>query len=131
MRTEAAFSFPTPVRFGADVLDEIESDLRRFQIKRPLVVCDKFLTETDAFRLLEDALKNTPTTIFRDVHPNPLEADVSGAAQAYQAADCDGIIGLGGGSALDVAKVCRLKIQCSDFQLQDQTMLERGNKRST
>lgn len=40
MRTEAAFSFPTPVRFGTDVLDEIESDLRRFQIKRPLVVCD-------------------------------------------------------------------------------------------
>ncbi len=126
MRTAAAFSFPTPVRFGTDVLDEIESDLRRFQIKRPLVVCDKFLPETDAFGLLEDALKNTPTTIFRDVHPNPLEADVSGAAQAYQAADCDGIIGLGGGSALDVAKVCRLKIQCSDFQLQDQTMLERG-----
>ena len=131
MRTAAAFSFPTPVRFGAGILDEIGSDLDRLKIKRPLVVCDKFLPETEAFGLLNDALKHTPgitsTTIFRDVHPNPLEADVTGAAQAFKDADCDGIIGLGGGSALDVAKVCRLKIHRPDFQLDDQAMLEKEN----
>ncbi|MBT5927875.1 MAG: iron-containing alcohol dehydrogenase [Verrucomicrobia bacterium] len=129
MSTVAAFSFPTSVRYGAGVLREIRNELEDLEIRRPLVVCDKFLPDTPAFGLLDDVLREIPNleqpTLFRDVHPNPVEADVVGAAQAYREAQCDGIIGLGGGSALDVAKVCRLIIQCPDFQLDDSDRLQR------
>ncbi len=38
------------------------------------------------------------------MHGNPVEEDVTGSAALYRSAGCDGAIGLGGGSALDVAK---------------------------
>jgi alcohol dehydrogenase class IV len=42
--------------------------------------------------------------VFGEVHPNPTEEDVLAAAERYRARGCDGAIGVGGGSALDVAK---------------------------
>jgi alcohol dehydrogenase class IV len=46
--------------------------------------------------------------LFSGVHPNPVEADVRAAAAELSKNGCDGVIGLGGGSALDVAKAVRL-----------------------
>ena len=57
------------------------------------------------------------------LHPNPVEADVCGAAEAFRRGTCNGIIGLGGGSALDVAKVCRLLIEDPGFALKDSKKL--------
>jgi alcohol dehydrogenase class IV len=42
--------------------------------------------------------------VFSGVHPNPTEEDVLAAAERYRAGGCDGAVGVGGGSALDVAK---------------------------
>jgi alcohol dehydrogenase class IV len=47
---------------------------------------------------------------FTDVHPNPTDQDVENAWDCYAQGDCDGIVGLGGGSALDAARALRLKI---------------------
>jgi alcohol dehydrogenase class IV len=54
---------------------------------------------------------------FTDVHPNPLEEDVEAACRAYAAEGCDGVIGLGGGSARDAAKAVRLKVVFPDLTL--------------
>jgi alcohol dehydrogenase class IV len=45
--------------------------------------------------------------IFDGVHPNPYEEDVESGAAFYNGHDCDGLLALGGGSAMDVAKVIR------------------------
>ena len=42
--------------------------------------------------------------VFDRVHGNPIEEDVTESAALYRSAGCDGAIGLGGGSALDVSK---------------------------
>ena len=75
-----------------------------------------FSTETEAFEKVRGALEQQAglvedMTLFHEVHPNPVEADVCGAAEAFRRGTCNGIIGLGGGSALDVAKVCRLLVK--------------------
>ena len=63
---------------------------------------------------LADSVKSTLTSarlnIFYDVHPNPLEEDVTLGVKAYQLGNYDGIVALGGGSAMDVAKTFRFMV---------------------
>ena len=127
MTTQTSFSFPTPIECGSGLIQTIGKPLQALGIDRPLVVCDRFLPETEAFEKVRWALQQAglveDMTLFHEVHPNPVEPDVRGAAEAFRRGTCNGIIGLGGGSALDVAKVCRLLIEDPGFALEDSKKL--------
>jgi alcohol dehydrogenase class IV len=105
----STFAFPTRIVFGEGSLDSVPAELVRARCLRPLIVTDAGLLKTDAFSSLRSVLGES-FAVFPDVHPNPIEADVAGAADAYRAAGCDGVIGFGGGSALDVAKIVRAAV---------------------
>lgn len=100
------FSFPTIVVFGPGAIQQLPECLQEASIARPLLVTDPGLKQTDVFRKVEGILRNSRLefSVFAEVHPNPLEEDVEKAAQIFQSSQCDGVIGLGGGSALDTAK---------------------------
>ena len=103
------YHFPTVLFFGADSLLDLAPAMQKRGLKSLLMVTDPGLVEVG----LADLVKNTLTSsrlnidIFDDVHPNPLEEDVTLGVKAYQSGDYDGIIALGGGSAMDVAKTIR------------------------
>ena len=84
-------------------------------MRRPLVVTDPGLVNTDAFRSVAATLgtgsEGKTWFLYSGVHPNPVENDVRETAAAFHKNNCDGIIGLGGGSALDVAKAARLLVK--------------------
>ena len=84
-------------------------------IHRPLVVTDAGLLSPEAYKKLAAALlpgePDRDWFLHSDVQPNPTEANTRGAAELALAKGCDGVIGLGGGSALDAAKVCRILIK--------------------
>lgn len=107
------FSFPTRTLFGVGAIAALKEGLDTLGVQRPLVVTDPGLLNTECWRLVEQALSATarPWTVFSGVHPNPVEADVVGAATAYQAGGCDGVVGVGGGSALDAAKAARCLVR--------------------
>ncbi len=109
------FSFPTPTLYGAGALSELRDRCQRLGIRRPLVVTDPGLLGTEAFNALAKALgengQGTNWYVFSGVHPNPGEADVREAATAFQEYSCDGVIGIGGGSALDAGKATRLLVK--------------------
>ncbi len=105
----SSFSFPTPILHGPGSLDELPARLAQLGITRPLVVTDRGLLSTEAFALLQSVLP-AGAAVFSDVHPNPVEADVLAGADAYRTGNCDGVIGFGGGSALDVAKIVRAAV---------------------
>src|SRR5208337_4247458 len=48
--------------------------------------------------------------LFEDVNANPVEKNVQDGWEAYRQGNCDGVIGLGGGSPLDAAKAIRLVV---------------------
>ena len=80
---------------------------------RPLLVTDSGLPKTKAFRLIADEMDRLwpgAYVQFTGVHPNPTDQDVVNAWDSYVQGDCDGLVGLGGGSALDAARALRLKI---------------------
>jgi alcohol dehydrogenase class IV len=111
--TVSTFSFPTTTVFGPGTIAGLGDRLAGLNIKRPLVVTDPGLLPTDAFASLEAALGKDRTTwhLFSGVHPNPIEQDVMDGAAAYRSGGCDGVVGFGGGSALDVAKAIRLLLK--------------------
>src|SRR3989442_5353729 len=115
----ATFSFPTTTLFGARALAELPKRLASLKIQKPLVVTDPGLLSTEAFQLLNQTLGSKKQGknwfLYFGVHANPIEQDVQDAAEAFCADDCDGIIGTGGGSPLDVGKAARLLVRRPGF----------------
>ncbi len=101
------FSFPTTISFGPGAIQQLPDNLKEVNIHKPLVVTDPGLKATEVYGTTKAVLKDsaTPFAVFGDVRPNPLDEDVEKALDVYRSNGCDGVIGLGGGSAMDAAKV--------------------------
>lgn len=115
------FSFPTQTLFGAGAVKELPAHLARLNIRRPLVVTDAGVLGTGAFGALKTVLgppdQGGAWFIYAGVHPNPVENDVREAAAMFAQNHCDGVIGFGGGSPLDVGKAARLLVKRPGFDL--------------
>lgn len=104
------FSFPTQIHFGAGARQRVGEHLRGAGVKRPLVVTDKgvaALPMTGEFVAQLEAAGLAPT-VFAGVFGNPTSGQVRAGVEAYRAHGADGVVGLGGGAALDVAKAVAL-----------------------
>ena len=99
----ATISYLTNVEFEAGALKGLADALARLGIRRPLIVSDRGLAATGLTERVA-ALCPAGTEIFLDVPSNPTEAAVKAALAAYRAADADGIVAVGGGSPIDLAK---------------------------
>lgn len=106
----SSFSFPTSILFGAGAIAELPAKLKQLNIRQPLIVTDPGLTKTP---IIDQIVKLIPTApkVFSDVTPNPTNQNVEDATSAYMESKCDGVIAVGGGSALDVGKAIRLRIR--------------------
>lgn len=93
----------TQIEFGAGVLSTLPESVASLGLKRPFVISDHGI-EAAGLLARVTALLPAGTPTFLEVPPNPTEAAVLTALEAYRAADADGIIALGGGSPIDLAK---------------------------
>ena len=87
---------------------EIDQWLEEKGIKKPFLVCDSslpFLSVKEHFDWLGERYA---VTKFDDFQPNPLYESVVEGVRLYRNQQCDGIIAVGGGSALDVAKCIKI-----------------------
>ncbi len=106
------YNFPTTIRFGAGASRELGDYLKKQGVNRPLVVTDATVSQLDFFKTIIVELKSKglgPET-FCDIHKNPVKSDVYKGGDAYDSLKCDGIVGIGGGAALDVARAVVLRI---------------------
>lgn len=106
------FSFPTTISYGPGVIKQLPVYLKEVGIGKPLLLTDPGLKATAVYSTVEDVLKDPgiPFAMFCEIHTNPLDEDVENAAEAYRFNNCDGVIGLGGGSAMDAAKALTVLI---------------------
>jgi len=121
------FRFPTDIRFGAGARTMLAEYAREYSVNRPLLVTDSGLPETEAFRLVAEKMDSIwpgEYVNFTGVHPNPTDQDIEDAWQSYTQGSCDGVIGLGGGSAIDAAKALRLKVAFPKMALTDIPLAE-------
>ena len=89
---------------------ELDYYLTNNHIQSLLLVCDKSLQNLSINSYFENLKKRTGIKVvkFNDFHPNPLYSSVVEGVQLYRNANCQSIIAVGGGSAMDVAKCIKL-----------------------
>ncbi len=112
MSDRVTFNFPTPIRFGLGVIDELPNHLLAQGLKHPLVVTDALVSELEFFREIVKSLSKAGLSVdvYFDMHKNPIESDVLKGGDAYTLSACDCIVGVGGGVALDVARAIALRV---------------------
>ncbi len=106
------WSFPTAVSFGVGTIGQLPAACREEGINKPLLITDAGLAKLDFVTELIDANERAglSTGLFCNVKPNPTGSNVEEGVQVYQQGQHDGIIALGGGSALDAAKAIALMV---------------------
>ena len=108
--TITCFSFPTTIHFGPGARALTGPHLREHGCKRPLIVTDKGLVVLPLIAELRAELEALGLTVavYGGVFGNPTGPQVMSGAAAYRAHRADCVVGVGGGAALDVAKVVGL-----------------------
>ncbi len=95
----------TQIQFDFGALGTLPAECQRLGIQRPLVVTDLGVRAAGLLEKLVQVLgKERLGMVFDQTPSNPTEAAVRAAAELYHAQHCDGIVALGGGSAIDCAK---------------------------
>lgn len=90
------------IDFGA--LAQLRSECARVGMRRPLIVTDAGVKAAGLLERTQAALGDLAAAVFDATPSNPTEAAVRAATAVYREAGCDGLIALGGGSAIDCAK---------------------------
>ncbi len=101
------WSYPTRIRFGPGRVGELPEACAEAGIRRPLLVTDRGLAKSPVLDAVRRALAEggLPLAVFDGVTPNPGPADLDAGITAFRSHGCDGVVAVGGGSALDVGKL--------------------------
>ena len=100
----AFINYITQIQFDFGAISLLKQECERVGISRPLVVTDAGVKAAGLLQRALDVLPGWPVAVFDQTPSNPTEAAVRAAAAVYRAQGCDGLIALGGGSAIDCAK---------------------------
>ena len=103
---KANWNYPTKVWHGPGRIAELAGACGAAGIARPLLVTDAGLRDSAIVARARDLLRaaGLPAPLFSGVKGNPTGGNVDAGLIAYRDGDCDGVIGMGGGSALDIGK---------------------------
>jgi alcohol dehydrogenase class IV len=106
------FAVSTRVFSGAGAVAEIGPILAAQDHASILVVTDQGIVNAGLLAPVTRALQDAgiAVTVFDDVLPDPEESIVDAVVTAYNDAGCDGLLAVGGGSSLDVAKAAGVVI---------------------
>ena len=96
--------YVTQVQFEFGAIQLLRQECARVGITRPLIVTDAGVKAAGILQKALDALPGMPVAVFDQTPSNPTEAAVRAAAALYKSSGCDGLIAVGGGSAIDCAK---------------------------
>ncbi|MCY7319822.1 MAG: iron-containing alcohol dehydrogenase [Ramlibacter sp.] len=96
--------YVTQIQFDYGAVQLLKQECERVGITRPLVVTDAGVRAAGVLQKAQDVLAGLPVAVFDQTPSNPTEAAVRAAVEVYRANRCDGLIAVGGGSAIDCAK---------------------------
>ena len=94
----------TQVQFDFGAIKLLKQECQRVGITRPLIVTDAGVRAAGILQKALDNLPGMPVAVFDQTPSNPTEAAVRAGVAAFKAGLCDGLIAVGGGSAIDCAK---------------------------
>ena len=101
------FAYETPIiRSGIGSVDGLEDELDRHHLDRALVVCGRTVGQTSAVMdPLQEALGDRLVGIFDETTPDKRFSTAAAGAERFESLNADVLIGVGGGSSLDITRV--------------------------
>jgi alcohol dehydrogenase class IV len=112
----AFINYITQIQFEFGAIQLLAQECERVGIFKPLIVTDPGVKAAGILQKALDVLSarqgvsRIKVVVFDQTPSNPTEAAVRAAAQIYKANDCDGLIAVGGGSAIDCAKCVAIAV---------------------
>jgi alcohol dehydrogenase class IV len=101
--------FPTKVIFGVGSLEKMRDEIKKFNIHEVLVIADKNLSDLGVIERVMSYIKDAISNIeFYYVSSEPSVDDFNNVARFVRGRHFDGVIGIGGGSTLDTAKIASI-----------------------
>jgi 4-hydroxybutyrate dehydrogenase len=100
----ATIGYLTTTIFDFGAIKSLPTELKALGIRRPLLVTDAGVQNAGIAAQALSHLDQSTVTVFAGTPPNPTEEAVREGVVAYRNGSCDGVIGLGGGSPIDLAK---------------------------
>jgi alcohol dehydrogenase class IV len=101
----ALITYLTRIQFDHGAIRLLPDELKLARIARPLIVTDPGVTKAGLLQRVLDVLPvNMPYAVYDQTPSNPTEASVYAVAERFAEFGADGLIGLGGGSSMDLAK---------------------------
>ena len=95
--------------FDNGAIEQISDILKAHGIKNPLICTDPGLSSIGMTDKLRNLLSNELSPTFYEETPaNPTEKAVNEALDLYKTNNCDGVVGFGGGSSMDLGKAVAL-----------------------
>ena len=100
------WNYPTTVWVGEKRVKDISEACKNLKISKPLFVTDKDLVNLSFVKeiITENLKKFNKLNIFSNFAGNPIGENVEEGVKEFKKNNCDGVIAVGGGSALDVGK---------------------------
>jgi 4-hydroxybutyrate dehydrogenase len=105
----ATITYLTTIHFDFGALALLPGELKRLGVGCPLVVTDRGVASAGLLaRVLEAIGSGFNAQVWDGTPANPTEDAVMAAAQLYRDRGCDGLVAVGGGSSIDLAKAVGL-----------------------
>ncbi|PLX07615.1 MAG: alcohol dehydrogenase [Marinilabiliales bacterium] len=113
---EFTFQSTQKVVFGNKKINNLPQELSNLKAKRPFFVCDPVVSKLEFFKKLTNHLKSTNIEfgIFTDIESDPSFETADKASKAIIDFQSDSVIGIGGGSALDIAKIVAISAKTKE-----------------
>jgi len=117
--------------FENGAIEKISKVLKSHGIKNPLICSDPGLSSIGMTEKIRSLISDDLSPSFYEETPaNPTEKAVSEALEIYKSNNCDGVIGFGGGSSMDLGKAVALMAN-HDGNLIDYSVVQGGYKKIT
>ncbi len=100
----SAFKIANKLITGPAAIEQLSAELTRLNVQNPLIVTDAILVKSGTVDLALAQLGCRRYGLFDQVKPEPEISIVEDCTRAYRDGGHDGLIGVGGGSAIDIAK---------------------------
>lgn len=101
---------------GSGSLNQIGGEAKRLGVNKAMIITDPGLVRTGIVASVEKALSDAGLTLdrFEGVEPDPRYEIASEAADRTKRSGANLVVGIGGGSPLDIAKVASILVTNSD-----------------
>ena len=100
----ARILYLTQIDIDPGVVRLLHGECARTGMRRPLVVTDAGVRDAGVLQMALQALGDLPHAVFDATPSNPTEAAVREAVALLRRENCDGLVAVGGGSSIDLAK---------------------------